>query len=238
MQSPIRTALRKVKLVDWHHRHTRDAMVLLGIGAVTFAAAHFYDLPPQLLQFCLDHADWEMDDLIFVVFMLSAAMMIYGFRRYQDLSREIKARTAAESEARMMARHDPLTGLPNRRFFEERLTDYLHTTSATSQFAVLMLDLDGFKPVNDSHGHAVGDKALVEFARRVSVMCRTDVFLARRRRRVRHPHASNCLPGRTHPLGPTDRCDVRGPLHGRQCDRELWRRSWYCRCAQRRGRRR
>jgi hypothetical protein len=40
MQSPIRTALRKVKLVDWHHRHTRDAMVLLGIGAVTFAAAH------------------------------------------------------------------------------------------------------------------------------------------------------------------------------------------------------
>src|SRR5712664_3624110 len=116
MQSPIRTALRKVKLVDWHHRHTRDAMVLLGIGAVTFAAAHFYDLPPQLLQFCLDHADWEMDDLIFVVFMLSAAMMIYGFRRYQDLSREIKARTAAESEARMMARHDPLTRLPNRRY--------------------------------------------------------------------------------------------------------------------------
>jgi hypothetical protein len=67
---------------------------------------------PQPLQFGLDHADWEMDDLIFVVFMLSAAMMIYGFRRYQDLSREIKARTAAESEARMMARHDSLTRLP------------------------------------------------------------------------------------------------------------------------------
>jgi diguanylate cyclase (GGDEF)-like protein len=179
VQSPIRTALRMIKLVDWHDRHTRDAMVLLGIGAVTFATAHFYDLPPHLLQFGLDHADWEMDDLIFVVFMLSAEMMIYGFRRYQDLSREIKARTAAESEARMMARHDPLTGLPNRRFFEERLTDYLHTASATSQLAVLMLDLDGFKPVNDSHGHAVGDKALVEFARRVSVMCRTDAFLAR-----------------------------------------------------------
>jgi GGDEF domain-containing protein len=67
--------------------------------------------------------------------MLSVGLMIYGFRRYQDLSREIDARTAAESEARMMARHYPLTGLPNRRFFEERLTDYLHATSATSQLA-------------------------------------------------------------------------------------------------------
>jgi diguanylate cyclase (GGDEF)-like protein len=179
MQSPIRTAPGKSRLIDWHHRHTRDALVLLATGTATFALAHFYDLPPQLLQFGLDYADWEMDDLIFVVFMLSVGLMIYGFRRYQDLSREIDARTAAESEARMMARHDPLTGLPNRRFFEERLTDYLHATSATSQLAVLMLDLDGFKPVNDSHGHAVGDKALIEFARRVSGMCRTNVFLAR-----------------------------------------------------------
>ncbi len=142
MQSPIRTAPGKSRLIDWHHRHTRDALVLLATGMATFALAHFYDLPPQLLQFGLDYADWEMDDLIFVVFMLSVGLMIYGFRRYQDLSREIDARTAAESEARM-------------------------------------LDLDGFKPVNDSHGHAVGDKALIEFARRVSGMCRTNVFLAR-----------------------------------------------------------
>ena len=42
-----------------------------------------------------------------------------------------------------------------------------------------MLDLDGFKIVNDTHGHAVGDKALSEFARRVSLIVRTDAFLAR-----------------------------------------------------------
>jgi predicted signal transduction protein with EAL and GGDEF domain len=130
------------------------------IGIVTFLFADAYDLPPHLLQFGLDYADWEMDDLIFVFFMLSACLMIYGFRRYQDLSREIKARTAAEFEVRNLARHDPLTGLPNRRFFEEKLEEGLRGAGATRQVAVLMFDPDGFKTVNDTYGHAAGDKAL------------------------------------------------------------------------------
>src|ERR1700722_4431446 len=149
-------------------RDIRDALVLLAIGIVTFLLAEAYDLPPHLLQFGLDYANWEMDDLIFVSFMLSAGLMIYGFRRYQNLSGEIKARTAAELEARNLARHDPLTGLPNRRFFEEKLGECLGSASPAHQVAVLMLDLDGFKTVNDTYGHAAGDKALSEFARRVS----------------------------------------------------------------------
>jgi diguanylate cyclase (GGDEF)-like protein len=164
---------------DWKRRDTRDAIVLLVIGIITFLLADRYDLPPHLLQFGLDYADWEMDDLIFVVFMLSAALMIYGFRRYQDLSREIKARTAAELEARNLARHDPLTGLPNRRFFEEKLEECLRDASAAHQVAVLMLDLDGFKTVNDTYGHAAGDKALTEFSLRVSRVLRAGTFLAR-----------------------------------------------------------
>jgi diguanylate cyclase (GGDEF)-like protein len=177
MQLSIRAAL--AKRLGWHDPHMRDALVLLLLGVVTFAFAHFYDLPPHLLQFGLDNADWEADDLIFVVFMLSAAFMIYGFRRYRDLAREIKARIEAERRALELARHDPLTGLPNRRFLEERLNKCLLDTSVTNQLAVLMLDLDGFKPINDSHGHAVGDKALIEFASRVSIMLRSDAFLAR-----------------------------------------------------------
>ena len=165
--------------LDRRFSATRDALLLLGAGIIIFAFAHVYDLPPHLLQFGLDYADWEVDDAIFVVFMLSVALMVYGFRRYRDLSVEIKARISAESEARNLARHDPLTGLPNRRFFEERLEECLGIASASHQVAVLMLDLDGFKVVNDTHGHAVGDKALREFARRVALIKRTDSFLAR-----------------------------------------------------------
>src|SRR5665213_467799 len=178
MKSSVRLAF-PTRWFDWKRRDTRDALVLLAIGIITFLLADRYDLPPHLLQFGLDYADWEMDDLIFVFFMLSAALMIYGFRRYQDLSREIKARTAAELEARNLARHDPLTGLPNRRFFEEKLEECLRDAIAVHQVAVLMLDLDGFKTVNDTYGHAAGDKALSEFARRVSRVLRPGTFLAR-----------------------------------------------------------
>ena len=161
----------------WKRPHVRDAILLSLITLATYAAADVYDLPPYLLQFGLDHADWEIDDLIFVVFILSAAVMIYGFRRYRDLVREIRARTEAEEEARNLARHDPLTKLPNRRFFEEKLDECL--AAGAGRFALLMLDLDGFKAINDVHGHAAGDRALNEFAHRISVLLGRDAFFAR-----------------------------------------------------------
>jgi diguanylate cyclase (GGDEF)-like protein len=117
-----------------------------------------------------------IDEMIFVMFVLSVAMIVYGFRRYRD---KINARISAELEAHNLARHDPLTGLPNRRFFAEKLDEYLRGASDTQQLAVLMLDLDGFKMVNDMHGHAAGDKALSEFARRVAIVLRGDSVLAR-----------------------------------------------------------
>ena len=118
MKYPIPPTRRALPVwLDWRFSATRDAIVLFGIGIAVFALAHFYDLPPHLLQFGLDHADWEVDDVMFVVFMLSVAFMVYGLRRYRDLSVEMKARICAEADARNLARHDTLTGLPNRRFF-------------------------------------------------------------------------------------------------------------------------
>src|SRR5450432_4515599 len=165
--------------VDWKRRDTRDAIVIVGIAIFTYAVGTFYDFALTLFQFGIAHADQEADDIIFVVFILGIAMTVFGFRRYQDLSREIEARTAAERDARDLARHDPLTGLANRRFFEEKLDEYLGAVSATQQMAVLMLDLDGFKAVNDTYGHSAGDKALSEFSRRVSSVLRPGTFLAR-----------------------------------------------------------
>jgi diguanylate cyclase (GGDEF)-like protein len=164
---------------DWRRRDRRDAIALLAIVVLTFGASDFYDLPSKLFQFGVDYAGWEVDDIIFVVFVSSLALMVYGFRRYQDISHEIKERISAELEARNLARHDPLTGLPNRRFFTEKFEECLRGASDTQRVALLMLDLDGFKTINDTHGHAVGDKALIEFAARVSVILRGDAVLAR-----------------------------------------------------------
>ena len=177
--SPELSRVLPTKWFDWRRPEARDAIVLFGAAILSYVAAHSYDLAPKLFQLGIDYAEWELDDIIFVVFVMSIAMVVYAFRRYRDLSKEIKARISKELEARNLARHDPLTGLPNRRFFEETLDECLSTASATRQVAVLMLDLDGFKTVNDTYGHAVGDKVLSEFALRVSKVLRAGAFLAR-----------------------------------------------------------
>lgn len=66
-----------------------------------------------------------------------------------------------------MAFHDALTGLPNRRSFADRMTQH----SSCSPFALLMIDLDRFKAVNDTLGHAVGDSLLLEVAQRLRGLC-------------------------------------------------------------------
>src|ERR1700730_3631457 len=175
----VLTRVLQTRWFDLRRPDTRDAVALLVAAAVAYVVAYTYDLAPKLFQLGIDYAEWELDDAIFVLFVMSIAMMVYAIRRCRDLSKEIKSRISAELEARKLARHDPLTGLPNRRFFEEQLQQYLTTVSATHQVAVLMLDLDGFKTVNDTYGHAVGDKALSEFALRVSKVLRAGAFLAR-----------------------------------------------------------
>jgi GGDEF domain-containing protein len=75
---------------------------------------------------------------------MSFGFAIYTYRRVKDLSHEMKARQIAEIEALKLTRRDPLTGLPNRRSFVEKLNQVLSKTTADSRAAVLMLDLDGF----------------------------------------------------------------------------------------------
>jgi diguanylate cyclase (GGDEF)-like protein len=153
---------------------------MLGISAVAYFAAHLNELPQKMFRFAVDYANWEVDDLIFVAIVLSVAMIIYVIRRYHDVSVELRARRGAELEARNLARHDALTGLPNRRFFTEKLDEILRSAAIEYQYAaVLMLDLDGFKAINDVHGHSVGDQALVDFAGRMSSVVRPGTVISR-----------------------------------------------------------
>lgn len=84
------------------------------------------------------------------------------------LEAEIGERKQAEERARHLADHDALTGLPNRRILEDRLTQALALSDRNRKHsAVMFIDLDRFKVVNDSLGHAVGDELLKEVARRL-----------------------------------------------------------------------
>jgi diguanylate cyclase (GGDEF)-like protein len=94
--------------------------------------------------------------------------------------RDVSERVAFEETLRHRAFHDPLTGLANRALFEDRLQHALdRTVRSGGTICVLMLDLDFFKDVNDSYGHAAGDQVLAETARRLTQSMRPEDTLAR-----------------------------------------------------------
>jgi diguanylate cyclase (GGDEF)-like protein len=82
-------------------------------------------------------------------------------------SENIHARKLAQRRMNWTATHDSLTGLANRRHFRDQFKAAIDRTGGRSRVALLLIDLDGFKLVNDRHGHDVGDELLVATARRL-----------------------------------------------------------------------
>ncbi|MBK7645843.1 MAG: sensor domain-containing diguanylate cyclase [Betaproteobacteria bacterium] len=84
------------------------------------------------------------------------------------VSRDVTERKRLQEQVHQMAFHDPLTRLPNRRLFSDRLRQAMAASSRSACFGALMfLDLDSFKPLNDAYGHDVGDLLLVQVAERL-----------------------------------------------------------------------
>lgn len=104
---------------------------------------------------------------------------LFLFRMVIQQHGQVIALLELQRQMRDLAHTDPLTGLANRREFDLRIEEEIAKADESSPFAIALLDLNGFKPVNDQHGHAVGDLLLCEIAERLRRACGPHAMVAR-----------------------------------------------------------
>jgi diguanylate cyclase (GGDEF)-like protein len=149
--------------------------MLIGWGAYATATVTM----AALLRGWIDANFWTLNLFQFgAMFEMAMWMRVLGVRI--EALRASAQRAHLERDAlRSMAHTDALTGLPNRRGLSEVLQQALPRSSAERMTAVFLLDLDGFKPINDRLGHEAGDEVLVGVARRLQALLRGSDTVAR-----------------------------------------------------------
>ena len=132
---------------------------------------------PQTLTYALDTPEGSRD---FQATIEPMDQLLDGKRAVVAVVRDVTQARANEAEIRSLAFFDPLTQLPNRRLLTERLTDALaHTHGTGAHGALMFIDLDDFKNINDLHGHHTGDLLLREAAARLHAVVRETDTVAR-----------------------------------------------------------
>jgi diguanylate cyclase (GGDEF)-like protein len=159
----------------------QDALLLAAVMLVGVLLALEYDL----LAFWDDYSSRErrirVEEVFALTGVLALGIFVFVVRRLYEERRDIRDRLQAETEMgkyRALALQDPLTTLPNRRAVKSAL----ETAIATADGRVLafyLLDLNGFKRVNDEHGHAIGDEVLRTVAQRFRAVARKGDVVAR-----------------------------------------------------------
>ncbi|MFO6448689.1 putative bifunctional diguanylate cyclase/phosphodiesterase [Erythrobacter sp. NE805] len=158
----------------------RDFVALgIAVAAVILLLGTGGSVLPQTLDALLGHGG-RPDVVLANALTLNIALIIFGWRRYRELTREIEERRRAEARAHILASTDPLTHCLNRRAMFEA-TEEIRSRAAIRGEAVAycMIDLDNFKQINDMHGHVVGDAVLVMLCERIRALLPREARLAR-----------------------------------------------------------
>lgn len=132
------------------------------VAVIAWAISAHFNVANMVENFARQHEEWQIDEFFVLVFFLSVAAFVSSLFQSR---RHLNRRRAAEREAFDAARRDVLTDLPNRRMFLELAGQALgQAWRSGSKCSVLFIDLDGFKSVNDTRGHATGDALLIAVA--------------------------------------------------------------------------
>lgn len=163
-----------------HRVAAKDLALILVVMLVAAYVAFEWDIYANQDSVTKREETIELDEALSLGGLLSVGLLIFAVRRYQEQKQEILWRIDAEQHARELAFQDPLTGLPNRRQFDEALNAAIEAPPrAGAAHAVFLLDLNGFKRVNDVYGHGVGDELLTIVARRLATAVREGDLVAR-----------------------------------------------------------
>jgi diguanylate cyclase (GGDEF)-like protein len=156
----------------------QDAALLAATLAVGFLLALEYEIVAFWDQLNADQKRIRFEEMLLLTGLLGAGIFAFVLRRLHEERRDREQRLRAElelRESRVLALQDPLTGLPNRR----AITAALVQGTPTTGLALFLLDLNGFKRVNDAEGHATGDAVLKAVAQRFRAAARAGDLVAR-----------------------------------------------------------
>lgn len=156
-----------------------DIAIFLAGTLIVYVTLYWIDFHDALHRWFDRHEFYELDELLHALTLCGIAGFIYAARRMHQLRREVAQRKQAEQSAHALARHDTLTGLPNRRFFLETFPRWVADLHKDGGCAVFLLDLDHFKPINDLYGHGLGDKVLKAVAERLRWIVGPEGLVAR-----------------------------------------------------------
>jgi GGDEF domain-containing protein len=149
------------------------ALLLLGGTSMTYLAWAINVLDDKE-PVGASHITVQLNESVYLGLLITLALLSFGVWQYIVQRQEIERRIVAERQARHLAYHDGLTGLENRRSLEEQLADSLASASDNlARNAILMLDFDHFKKINDVHGHAIGDSFLQPVSTRMLQVVQT-----------------------------------------------------------------
>lgn len=163
------------------HRHglAELSIILMGILAATYWV-YEVDVFANEDRMTVKARTIELDEALLLGGLFAFGMLVFAVRRYREQKRENSRRILAEERVRELAFQDVLTGLPNRRQFDDSLKAALAAPPRSgAAHAVLLLDLNGFKQVNDVHGHGIGDELLIVVAQRLLSAVRDGDLIAR-----------------------------------------------------------